>query len=124
MGINTSYLVRINSTDIPKIKDYKVQRNKLWTDAGRNLAGDLRSTFIGIFPKIMLVLAPLTEAQMTSLITLLDAPSFTVSWWDAKTQTHKSGTFYAGDFEIGVLKKSTGMYEDTKFNLIPFNKLT
>jgi hypothetical protein len=114
--------VRINGVDLPKLKSYKVQRNKLWTDAGRNMNGELRSTFIGIFPKIFLEFVNTTQAEISTLITLLDQASFTVSWWDELTDTMKSGTYYAGDFDYTVINKSKGLYEPFTVNLIPFTK--
>ena len=46
-------LVKINGTIIPHIQQYKIGRAKLWKDADRNMAGDVRATLIGIFPKII-----------------------------------------------------------------------
>ena len=120
----TETLLKINSTTLPGIKSYKVQRNKLWADAGRNMAGNLRSTLIGIFPKLLVEFTYLTRAQMSTVIGLLDNGSFTVEWYDEYTDTVKSGTFYAGDYDIPLFSKSTAVYASFSVNLIPFNKLT
>ena len=45
-------LLQINGQTVPNIKSYKVGNNKLWADADRNMDGDVRATFIGVFPKI------------------------------------------------------------------------
>lgn len=119
-----SNLITINSTPLPKVKKFAVQYNKLWTDAGRNMQGDLRSTYVGIFPKIVLNFAHTTQDEIDTLLSLLNQPSFTVEWWDADSETAKSGTFYAGDFEIGVFNKQKELYEPFGVNLIAFNKLT
>lgn len=120
----TTNLIKINTVALPKVKKYAVQYNKLWTDAGRNMQGDLRSTFVGIFPKIVLNFAHTTQAEVGIIIALINLASFTVEWWDADTETVKSGTFYAGDFEVGVFNKSKELYEPFTVNLIAFNKLT
>ena len=115
-------LVKINNISLPKLKAYKVQPNKLWTEAGRNMAGDLRSTFIGIFHKLLLEFAPTTEAECSTIINLINLPSFTVAWYDEATDSMKTGTFYAGDFDYSVLKKADGIYDAFSVNLIPFSK--
>jgi len=118
-----SYLLKINGVQINKLKKFKVGRNKLWTDAGRNMAGELKSTFIGIFPKISLEFAHMTQAEMQTILALLDLPSFTVEWWDETSGTFKSGTYYAGDFENSVFDMQKGIYEPLAVNLIPFKKI-
>lgn len=124
----TGYLVRINGSDLPNLKSYAVQRTKLYSSAERNGQGNLKTTFLGIFPKIMLEFAPMNEADMSTLITLLDNDSFTVSWYDEKTNNYKSGTFYAGDFDYSLIKKTKGatpaLYNEFSVNLISFNKMT
>lgn len=118
-----SYLLKINGVSIPKIKKFKVGRNKLWTDAGRNMAGELRSTFIGLFPKISLEFAHMTLSEMQTLINLLDQPSFTAQWWDEGTGAIKSGLYYAGDYENSVFDVAKGLYEPLSVNLIPYKKI-
>jgi len=118
-----TYLLKINGVQINKLKKFKVGRNKLWTDAGRNMAGELRSTFIGIFPKLSLEFAHLTQSEMQDILELIDQPSFTCEWWDETSGTFKSGTYYAGDFENSVFDMQKGIYEPLAVNLIPFKKI-
>jgi hypothetical protein len=117
-------LIQINSTDLPKLRGWKVGRNKLWTDAGRNMAGELRSTYLGLFPKIELEFAHTTEAEMALIAGLLDNASFTVDYWDVTTQTVKSGTYYASDFSTPMFILSKGLYGRFKVKLVPFSKQT
>ena len=124
MSVSTENLIEINSTVLPKVKKYVVQRSKLYTDAGRNLAGELKSTFIGIFPKIKLEFAPTTSTEMTLIAGLLDNPSFTVEWFDEVSGTVKTGTFYAGDFDVSLLKKTDEIYNAFSVNIISFKKMT
>lgn len=123
-----TYLVKIGGTDLTsylKAPDgYKVVRNKLWTEAGRNLSGTLRATFIGIFPKIALTFRSLTTTEMKAVVALLDASSFTVNWWDANSQTAKEMTCYAGDFDPSIMHLDKERYEPFSVNLIPFSKMT
>jgi hypothetical protein len=117
-----SYLVKINNTSLPGLKAYKVEANKLWTDAGRTMSGKLRATFVGIFPKIYLEFVHTTEEQMQVLAGLLDQPSFTVSWHDPATRTIKSATYYAGDYQMPMFSVSRGLYSEFSVSLIPFDK--
>lgn len=119
-----TYTIKIGSTDISAyLKGYEVERNKLWTDANRNLNGDLKATFIGIFPKIKLSFTYLTESELKTVIGLLDAPSFSVNWWDSGTGNYGTDDYYSGDYSFPLFNKSKGLYESFEVNLIPYKKL-
>lgn len=122
MAITT--LATINGTTLSKIKSFKVERNKLWTEADRNMAGDLRATFIGLFPKVVVEFGYLTADELKTNIALLDLASFTLQWWDAGSETLKSGTYYAGDYATPLFDKTKELYEPFSVNLIPFSKMT
>jgi hypothetical protein len=77
-------LIKINGTVIPAIVNYKVGRNKLWKDADRNMAGDVRAVLIGIFPKIELNIGVTTQEQMGTLTELLDRDFFEVEYFDVR----------------------------------------
>lgn len=120
-----TYILKINGTDLSSyLKTYKVQRAKLYKDANRTMSGELKTTFIGIFPKILLEFRNTTDDEHSIILGLLDNSSFTVSWWDSKTQAYKSGTYYAGDFESDLFNVDTQRYNPFSVNLIPFKKLT
>jgi hypothetical protein len=120
----SSILVKINGTTLTGLKGYTVERNKLWTDAGRDMGGNLHSVHVGLFPKLNLEFRPLTDTELAVLIPLLDLPSFTVEWYDAGTNTVKEGLYYSGDYKYSVYRKDTGLYETFTVNLIPYNKMT
>ncbi len=117
------YLIKIDGSSLPKLKAFKIGRNKLWSDANRNMNGDLRASYIGMFPKIFLAFAPTTTTEMSTILTLLDQPDFDVSWWDEQSDKITTGTYYAGDFEIPMLRLDTELYDAFEVNLIPFNSL-
>jgi hypothetical protein len=120
-----TYLVKISSTELDQyLKGLTVERNKLWVDADRNLNGDLKATFIGIFPKILLEFKHLTEAQLKTVTGLLEPSSISVSWWDSKAEDYSSGSFYASDYGYPVFNKSKGLYEPFSVSLIAYNKLS
>jgi hypothetical protein len=122
MAIGT--LLSIDGTTVPKLKEYSVSREKLFAEAERNLEGSLKATFIGIFPKLELKFAPTTQAEMSTIISLLDPESIEVTWWDEATDTTKTGDFYAGSYPIPLLLKDRGIYNEFSVNLISYSKLT
>lgn len=117
-----AYLVKINDTAIPKVKEFTVTREALWTNAGRNMAGELKATLVGYFPKITLGFSMLTLDEMNDLIALLEQPSFTLSWYDERTQTNKSALYYAGAYNYSLYSIERGLYKDFTVNLIPYKK--
>lgn len=123
-----TFLVKIGDTDLTSYlrapEGYKVQRAKLWSDAGRAMNGTLRATYIGLFPKILLNFRNLSYTEMKTICGLLDDSSFTVTWWDAESQSTKSGTYYAGDFDVSIMNLSKSKYEPFVVSLVPFSKLT
>jgi len=119
------YLLKINGQDINKIASYKVERNKLWKDANRNMRGELKTTKIGVFPKILLKINPTTEDEYSDLIALLDLDSFNVAWYDAGSKGIKTGVYYASDFGANIMSlHKGGMHEAFEVNLIPYTRLS
>lgn len=77
----------------------KYEYNKLWaSDTGRNLAGSLSGTLLGIFPKITLTFRKLTKAEMNIIAPILDSATQTVRYYDPTTNTNKTITTYTGDW--------------------------
>lgn len=77
----------------------KYEYNKLWaSDTGRNLAGELSGTLIGIFPKITLTFRKLTKAEMNIIAPILDSSTQTVRYYDPTTNSNKTLTTYTGDW--------------------------
>ena len=119
-----TYTIKLNNTSLPKLRAYKVGRNKLWNDAGRNMSGSLRATLTGLFPKIILEFAPTTADEMQTINGLLDQAFFTVSWWDSATKSLKSGQYYASDYETPLLNLEKELYDGFAVNLVPVDKLS
>jgi hypothetical protein len=115
-------LIKINGTTIPAIVNYKVGRNKLWKDADRNMAGEIRATLIGIFPKIELNIGVLTQEQVATITELLDSDYFEVEYFDVRVQGTTTANYYAGDYAIEMLDKKRGLYKPFTVSLIPVAK--
>lgn len=120
-----TFNIKLESTEIDnyiKRGGLTIEPNKLWLDADRNLAGDLKATFVGIFPKIKIDFRTLTESEMKIIENLLDAPSISVTYWDSGLGATRTADFYAGDYEKPFLDDYIGRYSEFSVNLIPFKK--
>lgn len=74
---------------------------KLWaSDSGRNLAGKMTGTLIGIFPKLILQFRPLTKDELNIIAPILDSARQTVTYYDASENQNITMTTYTGDWEI------------------------
>lgn len=112
MMIYNGELLKLNGKAFRCITAYKVGRNKLWSsDTGRNMAGSMKGTLIGNFPKIMLEIEPLEAEEMKELVNIFDAASITVDYYSIKYQCMCRGSFYSNDYE-----------EETFLQLLPHLK--
>lgn len=74
---------------------------KLWaSDSGRNLAGVMSGTLIGIFPKITLQFRHLNKAELEVIVPILDSATQTVTYYDPNKKANVTMTTYTGDYEI------------------------
>ena len=89
----------------------KYDYNKLWAgDTGRNLAGSLSGTLIGIFPKITLTFRKLTKAEMNIVAPVLDSATQSLTYYDPSTNSTKTLTTYTGDW--GYVNKRISQKND------------
>lgn len=78
----------------------KYSFNKLWAnDSGRNLAGMMSGTLLGIFPKIILQFGRLNKTQLEVIAPILDSSSQTVTYYDPNKKANVTMTTYTGDWE-------------------------
>ena len=74
---------------------------KLWaSDSGRNLAGKMTGTLIGIFPKLILEFRPLTKDELNIIAPILDSARQTVTYYDASKNQNITMSTYTGDWEL------------------------
>ena len=123
MSIYSGDLIKIGNTTLPGVKGYKVQYNKLWKDAERNMAGNISASLIGIFPKVLIEFRDgLTEDEVSTIATLLNQPYFSATFFDPKSKAAKTAQYYASDLELPLLDKARGLYKSFNVNLIPTSK--
>ncbi|MBQ7798753.1 MAG: hypothetical protein IJ371_06500 [Clostridia bacterium] len=83
------------------IVEAKFSYPRLWaSDSGRNLAGKMTGTLIGIFPKIILQFRPLTREELNIIAPILDSANQTVTYYDPKENKNITMTTYTGDWEL------------------------
>lgn len=83
------------------ILEAKYGYNKLWaSDSGRNLAGVMTGTLIGIFPKLILQFRRLTKAELEVITPILDSSTQTTTYYDPNKKANTTMTTYTGDYEI------------------------
>lgn len=101
MFLNTNSII-INGISMGQyLVEAKFNFNKLWaSDSGRNLAGVMTGTLIGIFPKIILQFRKLTKAELEIIVPILDSARQTVTYYDPNKKANVTMTTYTGDYEI------------------------
>lgn len=101
MFINKNSLI-INGVSMGDyLVEAKYSYNKLWSnDSGRNLAGAMTGTLIGIFPKIILQFRKLTKTEFEYIVGILDSPTQNVTYYDPNKKQSITIQTYTGDYEI------------------------
>lgn len=120
--IYSGNLIKINSNIIPKIASYKVGQNKLWKDADRNMAGEMRATLVGVFPKIEIDVGVCTQTELKEIVLLLNNPFFSVEYFDITTGATHTAQYYAADYSVDLLDKNKGLYKPFSVSFIPVAK--
>ena len=92
----------INGISIGKyIVEAKFNYPKLWAnDSGRNLAGKMSGTLIGIFPKLILQFKPLSKEEMNLIAPILDSATQEVTYYDVNKNKNITMQTYTGDWEV------------------------
>lgn len=83
------------------IVEAKFSYPKLWaSDSGRNLAGKMTGTLIGIFPKLILQFRPLTKEELNVIAPILDSARQTITYYDPSKNANITMETYTGDWEL------------------------
>lgn len=116
-------LISLNGKRYSNIISYVIQRNKLWSeDTGRNMAGSMKGSLVGRFPKLKIQIGPgYNEDEISELINVLDMASFTLRYYSGKYKTYLTAEYYAGDYDEELLLaiKDKLYFNTISVNLIP-----
>lgn len=121
MFIDKDSLV-INGISIGQyIVEAKFNYPKLWaSDSGRNLAGKMSGTLIGIFPKLILQFKPLSKEEMNLIAPILDSAIQEVTYYDVNKNKNITMQTYTGDWE--VVNKNINQNEGFSCSFISVSK--
>lgn len=83
------------------ITEAKFGYNKLWSsDSGRNLAGTMVATLVGVYPKIVLEFRKLTKSEFEIVAPILDRPFQNTTYYDPNEKQNVTMRTYTGDYEV------------------------
>ena len=112
-------LLKIGNTDLTKLVSYKVSYCKLWSsDTGRSMTGENKGTLIGIFPKIEITLGKMTEAEMAQFLSLVNAASADVTYYDTEKMEYITNNFYFGDVSDEISRQKGMRHKQIKVSII------
>lgn len=112
-------MIKINGVDIPTPSDYQVGIQDI-SKAERNANGTMIIERIATKRKIELSWNYLTKEQLQQVLNAVSPVFFTVEYLDPQDNATRTGTFYAGDRNVGALDYIDGKvrWKDIKFNVI------
>jgi hypothetical protein len=112
-------LISINGVDLPTPSVYDLGIQDI-SKAERNARGTMIIERIATKRKIELSWSFLTRDQLSQILNAVAPVFFSVTYMDTQTDSMKTGTFYSGDRNAGILDFKNGVprYQNVKFNLI------
>lgn len=117
-----SNYISINNTTLPTPTSYRVQMADLDTEnTTRDETGVLHRDRIRYGVYKIIAQWRLTTTQLSSLISLLQNASFSVTFFDPNTLTYQTKTMYAGDRESEIVvgnASTSAIYVDFNVDLI------
>lgn len=112
-------MITINSTSIKNPKSFSVDISDLDGESYTNAAGELIRDRVAVKRKLDCVWGPLTQAEISVILTTVTDAFFTVSYPDPITGV-TSGTFYVGDRTTPMYRNINGviLWEGLKMNFV------
>lgn len=116
-------LLKINNEKVSGLKAYDVESNLLWADAERNMNGDVRATYLGEYPKLLLEFHDgMTQDEVKTLYRQLSAPYFNVTYFHPGLGENVTAQYYRSDYKLSLLDKQRALYKAFSVNLIPISR--
>ena len=117
MFINKDSIVINNVSMGQYLLSAKYSYPKLWAnDTGRNLAGKMTGTLVGIFPKIILTFRKLTKAEMNIVAPIIDSATQSLTYYDPSLNRNVTLSTYTGDWEY-TNKQIVSNKNDSSFEI-------
>jgi hypothetical protein len=112
-------LITINGVDLPTPTDFQVGIMDI-SKAERNANGTMIIERVATKRKLFLTYSFLTESQAELVLKTIAPTFYNVTYIDPQTKTERTGSFYCGDRNIGMVDYYNGVarYKDLTFNLV------
>lgn len=112
-------LLNVNGVDLPTPTDLQVGVMDI-TKADRNATGTMIIERIATKRKLTISYAFLSSSQLSQVLNAVSSVFFSVTYFDPVTNAMRTGTFYSGDRNAGMMDFLNGVprYKDVKFDLI------
>jgi hypothetical protein len=112
-------LIKIDGVEIPTPKEYLIGIQDI-SKAERNANGTMIIERIATKRKISVAWDYLDKDKLSQLLNAVSPVFFTVDYIDPQDNGSKSGTFYCGDRNCGMIDFKNGVprYKDVKFDIV------
>ena len=113
-------MISVNGTPIVTPKKFVPGIYDVSKNADRNAAGTMLIDRVAVKRKLEMEWGPLTNSEMSTLLTSVSDVFFTVTYPDPKTGSSNTITCYVGDRTAAMYKYTgtTPMWEGLKMNFI------
>lgn len=112
-------LVSISGVALPTPTEYSISYNDI-SKAERNARGMMIIERIAVKRKLFLTYSFVTEEDASQILKAVAPTYYNVTYLDPQDNQMKSGSFYCGDRELGVVDYYDGVarFKELSFNLI------
>lgn len=116
-------LLKINNQSVPSCRSYAVQYEKVWATKNRNMNGDFRGTLLG---EDIIITAEfggeLLKNDVQGLLSKLTSGTFSLTFYDPKSDSTKTALYYLDNYEASVLSKHKGQYHPINIQFLPVSR--
>jgi len=112
-------LIKINGVDIPTPSALSIGIMDL-SKAERNAKGTMIIERIATKRKLSISYDYLSRNNLSNILKSISGVFFSVTYMDPQTNAMRTGTFYSGDRDAGLIDFKNGVprYKDVKFDLV------
>lgn len=100
---DTPIIINGVSVKSSEIAQWQIQYAKLWSDASRNMSGDIVANYIGIYPNVNVTITVTELDRARQLLKAVNTSYFNVTFFDNHTNSMKTARFYAADTTLDAV---------------------
>ena len=118
-------LLKVEGKIVRKFIRYDILYEKQWAeDTGRNMAGTMEGTLIGIFPKIQIEIGSCNDSELVEIITLLNRPCVKITYYDSELQKFETANYCSDNITVSLKNQRKLNYNSYTVNLTPIRRRT